>query len=88
MSVDELDKLMLPFLVYDKKIKLDEEPKDEFVAPEEEESAEGDGFQLKLIDDQNARNWEAIARLDNLGYLLATDKYPETIFAFVSNARP
>ena len=51
VSVDELDKLMLPFLVYDKKIKLDEEPKDEFVAPEEEESAEGDGFQLKLIDE-------------------------------------
>jgi hypothetical protein len=45
-------------------------------------------IQLQLIDDQNARNWEAIARLDDKGFLLATDKYPETIFAFVSTVHP
>ena len=45
-------------------------------------------IQLQLVNDQNARNWEAIARLEDLGFLLATDKYPETIFAFVSNTRP
>ena len=40
-------------------------------------------IQLQLIDDDNARNWEAIARLDGQGFLLATDKYPETILAFI-----
>lgn len=29
------------------------------------------------------RNWEGIARLDNLGFLLVTDKHPRTILAFV-----
>lgn len=45
-------------------------------------------IQLQLIDDQNARNWEAIARLDDRGFLLATDSFPETLFAFVSTTRP
>jgi hypothetical protein len=45
-------------------------------------------IQLQLTDDQNSRNWEAIARLDDLGFLLATDKFPETIFAFISTTRP
>jgi hypothetical protein len=40
------------------------------------------------MDGQYARNWEAIARLDDVGFLLATDKYPETIFAFVSTVQP
>lgn len=42
-------------------------------------------IQLELLPD-DARNWEGIARLDNQGFLLATDKFPETILAFV--ARP
>jgi hypothetical protein len=31
----------------------------------------------------DSRNWEGIARLDNLGFLLATDKHPRTILAFL-----
>lgn len=36
---------------------------------------------LELPNDE-ARNWEGIVRLNN-GFLLATDKYPETILAYV-----
>jgi len=39
--------------------------------------------QLRLIDDDHARNWEGIVRLDDKGFLLITDKYPETILGFV-----
>jgi len=31
----------------------------------------------------DARNWEGIVRLDNRGFLLATDKFPTTILGFV-----
>ncbi len=41
-------------------------------------------LQLSLIDDDSARNWEAVARLDQRGFLLATDKYPGTVIAFVA----
>lgn len=40
-------------------------------------------IQLELINDNNARNWEGIVRLDDIGFLLVTDKYPETILGFV-----
>ncbi|MCK4339495.1 MAG: hypothetical protein KAW87_05870 [Candidatus Cloacimonetes bacterium] len=40
-------------------------------------------IQLKLINDDNARNWEGIVRLDDIGFLIATDKFPETILGFV-----
>lgn len=30
-----------------------------------------------------SRNWEGIVRLDEIGFLIATDKYPKTILAFV-----
>lgn len=40
-------------------------------------------IQLSLIAD--ARNWEGIVRLDDRGFLLVTDKFPETILAFVPN---
>jgi hypothetical protein len=40
-------------------------------------------IQLQLIDDDNARNWEGIVRLDNRGFLLVTDKFPATILGFV-----
>jgi hypothetical protein len=30
-----------------------------------------------------SRNWEAIVRLDDLGFLIASDKYPETEIGFV-----
>jgi len=41
-------------------------------------------IQLQLLPDNEARNWEAIAFLDQRGFLLATDKFPTTILAFVS----
>lgn len=30
-----------------------------------------------------SRNWEAIEKLDNIGFLIATDTFPETILAFI-----
>jgi hypothetical protein len=40
-------------------------------------------IQLELLPN-DARNWEGIVRLDERGFLLATDKFPETILAFVA----
>ncbi len=40
-------------------------------------------LQLLLEGDVAPRNWEAIALLDNMGFLLATDKFPRTILGFV-----
>jgi hypothetical protein len=40
-------------------------------------------IQLQLRSDGEARNWEGIVRLDEMGFLLVTDKYPETILGFV-----
>ncbi|GAB4212843.1 MAG: hypothetical protein OHK0022_49220 [Roseiflexaceae bacterium] len=42
---------------------------------------------LQLAGGDDARNWEGIARLDDRGFLLMTDKFPETILAFVSVGR-
>lgn len=39
-------------------------------------------IQLSL-DKNNSRNWEGIVRLDNKGFLIATDKYPGMILGFV-----
>ena len=39
-------------------------------------------IQLEL-DEKNSRNWEGIARLKNKGFIIATDKYPEMVLAFV-----
>ncbi|MCA9934046.1 MAG: hypothetical protein KC415_08995 [Anaerolineales bacterium] len=41
-------------------------------------------IQLALLENGDARNWEGIVRLDDRGFLLVTDKFPETILAFVS----
>ena len=38
---------------------------------------------LKTVPGKDCRNWEALARLDDLGFLLMTDKYPGTLLAFV-----
>lgn len=38
---------------------------------------------LELLPDDVCRNWEGIVRLDERGFLLVTDKFPETILAFV-----
>lgn len=40
-------------------------------------------IQLELAADGEARNWEGIVRLEGLGFLIATDQYPETILGFV-----
>ncbi|MCP5095588.1 MAG: hypothetical protein GY943_08555 [Chloroflexi bacterium] len=40
-------------------------------------------IQLTLLSDGTARNWEGIVRLDDRGFLLITDKFPDTILAFV-----
>ena len=39
-------------------------------------------IQLELTD--AGRNWEGIVRLDNDGFLIITDKFPETILGFVA----
>jgi hypothetical protein len=36
-----------------------------------------------VLPNADARNWEGIARLDNRGFLIATDSYPQTILGFV-----
>ena len=36
-----------------------------------------------VLDSDNSRNWESIARLDDKGFLIATDKYPKMILGFV-----
>lgn len=41
-------------------------------------------IQLQLILGEDSRNWEGIVRLDQNGFLLATDKFPETWLAFVA----
>jgi hypothetical protein len=41
-------------------------------------------IQLELRRDGRPRNWEGLVRLDQRGFLLMTDKYPETILGFVS----
>jgi hypothetical protein len=41
-------------------------------------------IQLQLLPDGEARNWEGIVRLDETGFLLATDEFPETILGFVA----
>ncbi len=38
---------------------------------------------LTLLANGECRNWEAVARLDNRGFLLMTDQYPGTLLAFV-----
>ncbi len=41
-----------------------------------------------VLPDAELRNWEGIARLDDRGFLLVTDKYPETILGFVPYSNP
>jgi hypothetical protein len=40
-------------------------------------------LQLTLRSDEKGRNWEGVARLDERGFLLVTDKFPDTILGFV-----
>lgn len=43
---------------------------------------------LKLLPDGTARNWEGLVRLADRGFLLVTDKYPETLLGFIEMALP
>lgn len=43
--------------------------------------------QLQLLAGGESRNWEGIVRLDEDGFLVVTDTYPETILAFVPMPR-
>jgi len=38
---------------------------------------------LELADLADTRNWEGLALLDDLGFLIAADEFPETILAFI-----
>lgn len=40
-------------------------------------------IQLQLMADGSLRNWEGLVRLDESGFLIATDKWPQTILGFV-----
>lgn len=40
-------------------------------------------IQLQLVED--ARNWEGVVRLGESGFLIVTDYFPRTVFAFVAN---
>ena len=40
-------------------------------------------IELELEGEKTSRKWEALARYENKGFLIATDKYPTTILAYV-----
>ncbi|MFO7655263.1 MAG: hypothetical protein R6X25_15800 [Candidatus Krumholzibacteriia bacterium] len=42
---------------------------------------------FRLRDDLLCRNWEGVARLDDRGFLLITDRYPATLLAFAPFSR-
>ncbi|MFZ3070725.1 MAG: hypothetical protein WA110_06355 [Anaerolineaceae bacterium] len=44
-------------------------------------------IQFHLLADGESRNWEGLARLDDVGFIVVTDKFPETILGFVSALR-
>lgn len=44
---------------------------------------ETEPIQLVLDGELNARNWEALVVLDDIGFLAMTDTYPDTILAFI-----
>jgi hypothetical protein len=45
-------------------------------------------MQIQLMADGSLRNWEGLTRLDDAGFLLATDKWPQTILAFLPLPEP
>lgn len=40
-------------------------------------------IQLLMTEDSNGRNWEGIVRMDDMGFLVVTDRYPVTLLGFV-----
>jgi hypothetical protein len=53
------------------------------LGPEGITLAETPPIQIELLDSFQGRNWEGLAELPGRGFLLVTDRYPETILAFV-----
>ena len=47
------------------------------------ERTQTEPINIKLSEFGDSRNWEGIVRLDNMGFLIATDKFPGTILAFI-----
>jgi hypothetical protein len=47
------------------------------------ERTEREPINIKLSEFGDSRNWEGVVRLDNMGFLIATDKFPGTILAFI-----
>jgi hypothetical protein len=41
-------------------------------------------IQLQLLGDEAPRNWEGLAWIEGHGFIIATDKFPETILGFVA----
>ena len=39
---------------------------------------------LDITNDPNGRNWEGIVKLDSLGFLITTDKFPTSLLGFVA----
>ena len=39
---------------------------------------------VQLVLEEEARNWEGLARLDGYGFLLVTDYYPKTLLGYVA----
>lgn len=44
-------------------------------------------IQFRLMEDDEARNWEGLVALDDVGFLIITDKFPATILGFCKNLR-
>ncbi len=40
-------------------------------------------IQLQMTEESQGRNWEGIARLDDRGFLIVTDRFPQTLLGFV-----
>lgn len=41
-------------------------------------------IQFQLASPEESRNWEGLVRLDDLGFLIVTDKFPVTILGFIA----
>ena len=46
------------------------------------ELVDSEPIYFQLLEDDEARNWEGLVALDEIGFLVATDKFPGTILGF------
>ena len=56
--------------------------KAQFALKNKIELSDSEPIQL-ILDKESPRNWEGIARLNDNGFLLVTDKHPSMILAYV-----